>query len=52
VPGAGGWTLSISSQQLNPGVLKRYSGRLEERLRARSLSSEPVQIEHDDGLEA
>ena len=51
-PGAvhpgGGWTLSISSPNLNPATLKRYSGRLEERLRSRSLTSEPVHIDHED----
>jgi hypothetical protein len=45
---AGRWALSVSSDDLNPSVLMRNTGRLEERLRSRALSSEPVRIEHDD----
>jgi hypothetical protein len=48
VQAGSGWVLSITSNNLNPAILKRYSGRLDERLRSRSLSSEPVHIEHDD----
>jgi hypothetical protein len=33
---------------LNPSLLRRNTGRLEERLKSRSLSGEPVRIEHDD----
>jgi hypothetical protein len=47
-----GWMLSIASSNLNPSILKRYSGRLDERLRSLSLTSEPVHIEHDDELGA
>jgi hypothetical protein len=51
-PGAaepgGRWALSVASVHLNPAVLRRYSGRLDERLRTRALSSEPVRIEHDE----
>lgn len=46
--GGGRWGLSISSADLNPQLLRRNTGRLEERLRSRSLSSEPVRIEHED----
>lgn len=48
VQAGSGWVLSITSSNLNPAILKRYSGRLDERLRSRSLASEPVHIEHDD----
>jgi len=44
----GRWALSVSSTDLNPQLLRRNTGRLEERLRSRLLSSEPVRIEHDD----
>jgi hypothetical protein len=48
VQAGSGWVLSFTSNNLNPAILKRHSGRLDERLRSRSLASGPVHIEHDD----
>jgi hypothetical protein len=45
---AGRWSLSIASPHMNQEALRRNTGRLDERLRSRSLSSDPVRIEHDD----
>ncbi len=42
------WSLSISSANLNPSVLRRYSSRLDERLSSRQLPHEPVRIENDE----
>jgi hypothetical protein len=46
-PAAGAWSLSIATN-LNPATLRRYSERLETRLRSKALSNEPVRIEEDD----
>jgi hypothetical protein len=44
-PAAGaGWTLAIGAHGLNPQDLRRNLGRLEERLRAKALSHEPVDV--------
>lgn len=42
------WSLSISSVNLNPSALRRYSSRLDERLSSRQLPHEPVRIENDE----
>lgn len=42
------WSLSISSTNLNPSVMRRYSTRLDERLSSRELPHEPVRIENDE----
>jgi hypothetical protein len=43
---AGGarWTLALGAQGLNPQELRRNLGRLEERLRAKGLSHEPLDL--------
>jgi hypothetical protein len=44
-PAAGaGWALALGAHGLNPQDLRRNLGRLEERLRAKALSHEPVDL--------
>ncbi|NML18517.1 hypothetical protein [Azohydromonas caseinilytica] len=43
VAGAG-WTLSVGAHGLNPQELRRNLGRLEERLRAKALPHEPLEL--------
>jgi len=46
-----GWSLSIGSPTLDASVLARHAPRLNERLKARALSSSHVRIEESDAEE-
>ncbi len=47
-PVPGGWTLTLTAPARETAALNRHAPRLNERLRERSLSSEPVRIEAED----
>jgi hypothetical protein len=42
---SGRWALSVSAPQLNQEFLRRHAGRLDERLRAKGVFSDAVEIE-------
>lgn len=46
------WTLTIASPVLDASVLQRHAPRLDERLRARSLTHSHVRIQEDDDPES
>lgn len=47
-PVPGGWTLTLTAPARETAAMNRHAPRLNERLRERSLSSEPVRIEAED----
>jgi hypothetical protein len=42
---SGRWALSVSAPQLNQEFLRRHAGRLDERLRAKGVFSDAVEVE-------